>query len=154
MFILFFLIWVIFNGKLTVEIAVFGLIISAAMYLFMCKYLEFSPKKDLRIFKNAFLGVRYGLVLLKEIILANIKVIGYIYSSKYEVEPALIKFKTDLKSDASKAVLANSITLTPGTITGTLEKDELCVHCLDKEMGDGIDDMVFMDLLKKMEEKK
>ena len=89
----------------------------AVMYLFMCKYLEFSPKKDLRIFKKCISGCPYGLVLLKEIILANIKVIGFIYSSKYEVEPALIKFKTDLQSDASKAVLANSMTLTPGTIT-------------------------------------
>ena len=109
MFILFFLVWVIFNGKLTVEIAIFGIVISAVMYLFMCKYLEFSPKKDLKIFKNAFLGLRYGIVLIKEIILANISVIAFIYSSKYEVEPVLIKFKPDLESDASRAVLIRAI---------------------------------------------
>lgn len=154
MFILFFLVWVIFNGKLTVEIAIFGVVISACMYLFMCKYLEFSLKKDIKVFKNAFLGLRYGIVLIKEIILANISVIGFIYSSKYEFEPVLIKFRTDLESDASKAVLANSITLTPGTITATLEKDEFCVHCLDKEMSEGLDHTEFVELLKKMEAKE
>ncbi len=52
-------------------------------------------------------------------------------------KPALVRFKTDLKTKQARVVLANSITLTPGTITVTLEEDEYVVHCLDKELAEG-----------------
>jgi multicomponent Na+:H+ antiporter subunit E len=76
-----------------------------------------------------------------------------ILSSKVEVEPKIVYFKTNLKKEVSKVVLANSITLTPGTITVTLEEDEYCVHCLDKELAEGIDSSIFVSLLTKLEEK-
>ncbi|MBQ8547563.1 MAG: Na+/H+ antiporter subunit E, partial [Lachnospiraceae bacterium] len=56
-----------------------------------------------------------------------------------------------LKTDLARTVLANSITLTPGTITVELTEDEFKVHCLDKEMAEGIEDSVFVRLLLKME---
>ena len=56
-----------------------------------------------------------------------------------------------LKTDTARVVLANSITLTPGTITVTLEGDEFVVHCLDKELADGIENSVFVALLRRME---
>jgi multicomponent Na+:H+ antiporter subunit E len=49
-------------------------------------------------------------------------------------------------------ILANSITLTPGTITVSLTDDHLLVHCLDKSLAEGMDDSVFVRLLQKMEE--
>ena len=42
MFIMFFLCWVIFNQAFTLEIAIFGIVISAALYLFCCKFMGFS----------------------------------------------------------------------------------------------------------------
>lgn len=47
MFVLFFLIWVIFNGQLTVEIAAFGVVIAGVMYWFLCKFFDYSPRCDL-----------------------------------------------------------------------------------------------------------
>jgi multisubunit Na+/H+ antiporter MnhE subunit len=38
MYILFFLLWIVFNGRVTTEIVIFGLVISAAIYWFMCKF--------------------------------------------------------------------------------------------------------------------
>ncbi len=52
MFVLFFLIWVIFNGQLTAEIAAFGVVIAGVMYLFICKFLCYSPKYDLFFLKK------------------------------------------------------------------------------------------------------
>ena len=49
-------------------------------------------------------------------------------------------------------LLANSITLTPGTITVSVEDDRFCVHCLDKELAEGMEDSVFVKLLEEMEE--
>ena len=89
-----------------------------------------------------------------EIIKANWQVIYFILTSKYEVEPRLVKFKTDLKKNSSRAVLANSITLTPGTITVTLTENEYVVHCLDKELAEGMQDSIFVKQLRVMEKDK
>ena len=52
MFVLFFLFWVMLNGRITVEITLFGLVISAAMYVFVCKFTEFSFRKDMWIVRK------------------------------------------------------------------------------------------------------
>ena len=61
-------------------------------------------------------------------------------------------FKTDLHSTFARVLLANSITLTPGTITVALTGNEYTVHCLDKELAEGISSSVFVKLLEKIEE--
>ena len=152
MYLLFFVLWVIFNGKLTVEIACFGVVISALVYLFIVKFMDYSPKTEIRIAKNFFRGIAYVIVLVCEIIKANFHVMHLILSSKLEIEPEMVYFRTCLKKDSSRVALANSITLTPGTITVSLEEDEYCIHCLDKDLAEGMDSSVFVRLLTKMEE--
>ena len=151
MFFIFFLIWIIFNGQFTLEIAAFGVVMAGLMYLFICKFLNYHPKTDLLICKKFFLVLQYVFVLITEIIKANFAVIKMIMSSRYEIEPAIVRFKTDLKSTPARVLLANSITLTPGTITVSLEEDEYVVHCLDKELAEGINSSVFVTLLRRLE---
>lgn len=151
MYLLFFLIWIIFNGQLTWEIAVFGAVIAGLMYWFICKFLDYDPKMEIMIFKRLFQILHYVFILVKEIIKANFAVIKMIMSSRYEIEPAVVRFKTDLKTQQARILLANSITLTPGTITVSLEDDEYVVHCLDKSLAQGIGSSVFVTLLRKME---
>ncbi|MCM1136354.1 MAG: Na+/H+ antiporter subunit E [Clostridium sp.] len=151
MYLIFFLIWIIFNGQFTLEIAAFGLAIAGAMYWFICRFLDYSPKTDLKLGKKLFQILHYVFVLIKEIIKANFAVIKMIASSRYEIEPAVVRFKTNLKTTPARIVLANSITLTPGTITVLLENDEYVVHCLDKSLAEGIDSSIFVRLLEKME---
>ncbi len=117
MYIIFFLIWVIFNGQLTVEIALLGLVVSGAMYAFICRFMDYRPGKDLVIARKIFCFLHYIGVLLKEIIKANYIVIKKVASARYEIEPAVVRFRVDLKSSFARILLANSITLTPGTIT-------------------------------------
>ena len=151
MFILCFLLWVIFNGKITLEIAIFGVLISAAMYWFTCKYMGYNIKKDWQLLKCLGLILKYMVTLVWEIIKANFDVVRFILSSKYELEPKLVTFHTDLKSDMCKVLLANSITLTPGTITVSLEENEYCVHCLDADFSNGLKDSSFVSLLHRIE---
>lgn len=152
MYILFFILWIILNGKFNLEIAIFGFVIAAVMYAFICKFMSYSFQKDLFIMRKSGLIIKYIFVLVFEVIKANIAVLKLVFSSKYDFDPAIIKFKTNLKSKIAKVVLANSITLTPGTITVSLENDEYVVHCLDRDFGEGIDSSVFVKLLEKMEE--
>ena len=95
--------------------------------------------------------LQYICVLVWEIVKANFAVIRMITASRYDLEPVLVRFKTDLKTKEAKVVLANSITLTPGTITVMLEDDEFVVHCLDKELAEGMNHSIFVKLLGKLE---
>lgn len=151
MFVLFFLVWVIFNGQLTAEIAAFGVVIAGVMYLFLCKFLSYSPRCDLFLLRKSPLLIQYIFTLVIEIIKANLTVFRLIYTAEYELEPAIVHFQTDLRSTFARVLLANSITLTPGTITVSLQDNEYMVHCLDKELAEGIASSVFVELLRKIE---
>ena len=152
MYFLFLALWIVFNGTFTWEIFWIGALISAALYWFVCRFMEYSIKRDLAGLKKLGKVLIYVVTLVVEIVKANRQVIHYILTSKYEVEPVLVRFKTKLKKDSSRAVLANSITLTPGTITVSLTDNEYVVHCLDKELAEGMEDSVFVKQLDKMEQ--
>ena len=153
MFLLYFVLWVVFNGKITLEICIFGLVIASAVFAFTCKFMDYSIEKEKKLLLNFFRLVRYIFVLLIEIVKANLAVIHLILSEKEEPQPVLVSFSSDLKSNMGRALLADAITLTPGTITVTLEKQEYTVHCLDETFAEGIDELEFEKMLKKMEEK-
>ncbi len=152
MLVVYFILWVIFNGAVTPEICAFGVVISAAMFAFTCRFMGFSVKKELLFYKKLPLFVRYVAVLVKEIVKANFGVIHMILTQREEVQPVLAAFRSDLKSAVGKAFLANAITLTPGTITVSLEKDKYTVHCLDESLAEGMNDSVFVDYIRKLEE--
>ena len=154
MFIALFLFWLVFNGRFTVEIAVFGLVLSAAILWFMCKFMDYSLEKDFRIVRKSLWMIKYVLILITEIAKANVGVLKILLSVRYEKEPVLVSFHTDLKSRAARVILANSITLTPGTITVNLMDDYYEVHCLDKSLAAGLDSSIFVKQLKKFEEIK
>ena len=66
--------------------------------------------------------------LMNEIVKANITVIRACLKADLDIAPALVKVKTICKSDLAKVTFANSITLTPGTVTVEIEGDKLLVH--------------------------
>lgn len=151
MYLLYFILWVIYNGSFTLEICIFGLVIAAVMLVFTCKFMDYSLSRELYNYKKIILFLRYLFLLVKEIVKANLGVIRLILTQKEEVEPMLVSFHSDVKTPVGKAFLANAITLTPGTITVTLEGDEFTVHCLDESMAEGIQENVFIDYIKKLE---
>ena len=90
--------------------------------------------------------------MVKEIIKANLAVCHLILTRREVTEPVIVKVHTNLKTETARVILANSFTLTPGTITVSLAGQELLVHCLDKSLSEGMEDSVFVKLLRKMEE--
>lgn len=152
MYLVFFLLWIIFNGKITLEIVLFGLAVAGLVFTFACKFMDYSIEKEIRFMKRSLLWLQYIGILLVEIIKANFSAMALLFSARNELEPVLITFHTQLKSKTARVMLANSITLTPGTITVFLEGDEYVVHCLDKSLAEGMDDSVFVKALKRIEE--
>ncbi len=151
MYLLLFAAWVIFNGNITAEIVILGLGIAALVFAFMCKFMDYSLQKEKLFYQKIFLFLAYVIVLVKEIIKANVGVVQIVLSRNEIPEPVIVKFRTTLKSEVARVILANSITLTPGTITVSLEGDELTVHCLDKSLAEGMEDSIFVKMLEKME---
>jgi multicomponent Na+:H+ antiporter subunit E len=152
MYILLLLFWIILNGKITAEILIFGVVLSAAVFWFMCKYLEYSPRYEIFVAKNLPWILLYFVVLVIEIFKAAITVYKRVYSRKIEIQPQMVFFDVDIKSEFLRFVLANSITITPGTITVDVDDNHFCVHALDYTIAEGVEDSVFIKLLKKMEE--
>lgn len=151
MYLAFLVLWIIFNGRLTLEILVLGMILSSALFAFCCKFMGYSIRKDLALLRRLPLGVQYGIILIIEILKANRQVLHFIMTPRYQVEPQIVHFTSHLKTETARVILANSITLTPGTITVGLEGNEFYVHCLDKEFAQGMENSVFVELLEKME---
>ncbi len=154
MYVFYFLVWVVFNGQLTPEIAVFGLVIAAAIYAFTCRFMDWSPAKDLFLLKKSVLLLRYLVLLVCEVFKANMALLPLMLTPDTEPEPVLVHIHTKLRTDTARVLLANAITLTPGTITVSLDADVLTVHCLDRSLSEGLENSSFEQLLLKIEEAK
>jgi multicomponent Na+:H+ antiporter subunit E len=68
--------------------------------------------------------------LLYQIVLANLRVIRIVWSPKLPIDPCMVEVPCSLKNHISRATYANSITLTPGTVTIDVGPDKLLVHAL------------------------
>ena len=131
MYFLLFGFWVLLNGQWTTEIAVVGLIVCAALYAFMMAFMGYSPRREFSILKRTGRIAKYFVYLVGEVFKSAWATIRLIWSPRLQIQPEVTSFHTRLRTDAGKVVLANSITLTPGTITVDVKDDLFLVHCLD-----------------------
>lgn len=80
----------------------------------------------------------YWAWLLKEIFKSAVDVSKVILKREMPIHPAMVPIKTSQRSEMGQVIYANSITLTPGTITVSLENGEMMIHALTKEAADGL----------------
>ena len=104
-----------------------GIFISLVLALFLNKnYLKLGlPPLSI---KRIIFFILYIFVLFIEIIKANFDVAYRVIHPKMPIKPGIIIIKTELKQDIAKMILANSITLTPGTFTLDIKGDKLLIH--------------------------
>ncbi len=138
-FILMFLSWIVLSGKFDPLLLWLGGISSffVAYYFYDLLF----PAMEPGYMKVFFRFVRYTPWLMWEIIKANFHLLYLAFHPRMKdlIDPHIITFKTNLKSDIAIATLANSITLTPGTITVTADQDGVFrVHAIDRESAEGL----------------
>lgn len=143
--------WIILNGRFTIETTLLGVLISAALFLFTCKYLGYSPSTEKKIARHILRGLCYAAVLVWETVKANVYVSKIVFSKKIQIRPQMVFFRIKLKTTAARVMLANSITLTPGTLTVVLTDDLYCVHCLNNDLAADINKSVFVRQLEGFE---
>ncbi len=156
MIILLFLLWIVLNGRFSadagmIQVCVVGAAVSAFAYFFAHKALGYTLKAELRWWKKAPVLLAYFFILIKEIIIANFQMMKIVTSKKAEIHPVMIKVKIPLKTNVARVLLANSITLTPGTITAELEDDYFTIHCVDASFAEGIENSSFVKILERLE---
>ena len=151
MYFLLFGFWVLLNGKWTAEIAIVGVIVCAALYAFMCSFMGYSPKKEWQLALRVPKIIGYFFYLVGEIFKSSWGTMVLIWSPEKEIQPRVTSFRTKLKTDAGKVVLANSITMTPGTITVDVQDDLFLIHCLDESFDVGTEGFEMEDRIARVE---
>jgi len=132
-------IWLLLNNSLAPGQIILGTLLGWLIPLFT---LRFWPE-SVRIQKPWVL-MRFLLVVLVDIFLANMVVAIRILGSPQRLQPAFFELPLALKSDLAISLLANTICLTPGTVSAYLSPDRrtLLVHALDAPDPDAIRDEI------------
>jgi len=132
------LFWILLSGKFDAFHLISGLI-SCLIVAFLSHDLLVTKKTQKKLLKSVRL-VRYIPWELWQIVLANIDVAYRVLHPKMPIDPRIIEFETSLRGEFSQVTLANSITLTPGTITIWVEPErgKFCVHAIAKEPADAL----------------
>ncbi|MGB0056088.1 MAG: Na+/H+ antiporter subunit E, partial [Methyloceanibacter sp.] len=120
-------VWIAISSSLALESVITGALIAAALaYMFARRFaiwrgIRFSPTR-------LYHFIIYTGVFVVELVRANINMMRYVYAPRLSVEPGVVKVKTNLKSPIGRLALANSISLTPGSLVLDIGEDKLLVH--------------------------
>ena len=151
MFLLFFLLWLLLSGGISVHTCLWGVAVSALISWFCKRVLGYQWRVFCGSPSRIWAMARYFAHLLAEMLKAGFVVMRLVYTRGRNMRPLLVWYNTPLKADRERVILANSITLTAGTITVTAEDGRFCVHALDASLAKGIEDCDFQRRLEKME---
>ena len=132
------LFWLVMSGIYTTFLITAGVIFSVLVALFCAKRLGVVDREGHPI-HLVVSAITYWPWLVWQIILSAWTVSRIILSPSLPISPTLVRVKAPQKTDVGKVMYANSITLTPGTISADLDGDEILVHALTK---DGAADLV------------
>ncbi len=129
-----FLLWVLLAGSLAIEEVVAGVMVSAAVALLSWNSTDILGGVRLRPGALVSLFSYLGYFLLA-LVRANLDMARRVLSPSLPMDPAMVEVRTELTSALGKLLLANSITLTPGTLSVDVEDDRLLVHWIDCPQG-------------------
>ena len=127
LFILSLIFWLLLTFKLTIPNIIVGSVASIICSIFFGRFFITNVYKLLQPHRY-FWFVVYLLVFIWECIKANLDVAYRVLHPAMPIRPGIVKVKTKLKSDLAKMLLANSITMTPGTISVDIIDDNLYIH--------------------------
>ena len=146
--VLLFVMWMILTANFQLFNILVGIAVSFSIALL---YLKLFTHKAFE-FISPFWFMVYLFVLLKNLIISNIQISKRVLSRDMKLSPAIVAVKTDLESDWKKLLLANSVTLTPGTLTLDIKDDILFIHVIEYHEGTSKENITkeFEDIIAKI----
>jgi len=130
-----FVLWLTLSSKLDWPELICGALVCLIVSLFAAHMYSKLGFPSLSM-KMILFFLAYIIVLLWEVIKANFDVAYRVIHPKMPIRPGIVVIKTHLKSDIAKMILANSITLTPGTFTLDVIGDKLLIHWISVKAED------------------
>jgi len=146
-FIVLFVFWLLLSGRYQAKYIILG-VISAALVTFLSNDLFYAVLqrdeqvgiKTRQVLRQIWHFLLYIPWLLVQIVLANVQVAYIVLQPRMPIEPGLLLFRTRMRKGMARVTLANSITLTPGTITASLEDDSYIIHNLKPPLASSLVD--------------
>ena len=127
LFIIALIFWLLLTFNLTTPNIIVGIIAALVTSILFGRYFVTSISKLLQP-QRYFWFIVYLIIFIWECLKANIEVAYRVLHPAMPIKPGIVKIKIDLKTDIAKTTLANSITMTPGTITVDIIDDYIYVH--------------------------
>lgn len=127
LFIIAFILWLLLTWTLNWQHLLVGVIVAIFVALFFGNMFVKEPRKFFQI-KRYFWFLIYIPIFLWECIKANFDVAYRVLHPKMPIKPGIVKVKTGLKSEVARTMLANSITMTPGTLSVDIDGQYLYIH--------------------------
>lgn len=122
--------WIVWNNSWDFKIWLYGLVIVIPVVLMFRKGtyifdgIQLTPK-------SVWYSFQYILVFIVALVKSNIDVIFRVLDPKLPIRPGIVRVTTTLKSPLARLILANSITLTPGTFVVDMNEDVIYVHWIE-----------------------
>ena len=137
-FTLIFIFWFLLSGMTNLLMIMLGLF-SSFLVVWIINKMDLIDHEV--SFHNFNIGklIIYFFWLLREIIVSNLKVCLYIVTPNKKINPEIIKIKSSQNSEFANVLYANSITLTPGTVTINVDKNDFTVHTLDTQFKESLE---------------
>jgi len=123
--------WLINSGHYT-PLFFFFMVVSVFFVVLLCHIMDVVDGESQPL-NLTFTIPLYWLWLIKEVVLSNIAVVRCVWLGKDSISPMVVTVTAHQKTDIGKVIYANSITLTPGTVSMDLEGDQITVHALTKD---------------------
>ena len=136
-FVVLFAFWLLLSGRYQAKYIIIGAI-AAALVTFFTNDLFYAVLqrgerlgvKPRQVLQQIWRFLLYIPWLLIQIVLANVQVAYLVLHPRMPIEPGLLLFRTKMRKGIAQVTLANSITLTPGTITASLDEGNYIIHNL------------------------
>lgn len=144
--------WLLLSGHYTPLLLFLGAV-SITLVLIISLRMKLIKYDDPDVLRQTLRSVPYGFWLLKEILKSNIDVCKRILNPKLPISPRLIKVISTQRNDLARTAYANSITLTPGTISIDVDGKLIEVHALSEVGAEGLKTGDMDKRVTKVEEK-
>lgn len=120
--------WMFWSGHTDYWLLMIGLL-SVLFTLYVCRRMKVVDQEGVPI-QLLWGAIPYSLYLIKEIVVSNIDVAKIILSRDMDLHRSMLEIEAKQKTDLGNVILANSITLTPGTVSVSMDDDKILVHAL------------------------
>ena len=141
--VILYIFWLLLSGKTEIKYLTIGLgtvLVAVWVTMPLLRISSEDGRRSFYAFDFPYLKYAlYWIFLLKEIIKASIDVAKVVLHPKMPVNPHVVQFKRPMVNPLAHATLANSITLTPGTITMDIDENVYTIHALTDGAADGLE---------------